>query len=118
MRCITLNACKIFCTNFPGCHPPLSYSRRHTLSDYAGGPLCQSGHGYPSRYLRPAAALLGEQTLCEMLKKLSYYMRMCHFGGSESKLILGVFVHSSLQIIKRYILLVWWKIQALIFSYS
>ena len=61
MRCLTLNACKIFCTNFPGCHPPFSYSRRHTLSDYVGGPLCQSGHGYPSRYVRPAAALLGDK---------------------------------------------------------
>ena len=59
MRCLTLNACKIFCTNFPGCHPPFSYSSRHTLSDYVGGPLCQSGHGYPSRYVRPAAALKG-----------------------------------------------------------
>ena len=56
MRCLTLNACKIFCTNFPGCHPPFSYSRKHTLSDYVGGPLCQSGHGYPSRYVRPAAS--------------------------------------------------------------
>ena len=57
MRCLTLNACKMFCTNLPGCHPPFSYSRRHTLSDYVGGPLCQSGHGYPFRYVRPAAAL-------------------------------------------------------------
>ena len=58
MRSLTLNACKIFYTHLLGCHPPFSYSRRHTLSDYVGGPLCQSGHGYPSRYARPASALL------------------------------------------------------------
>ena len=31
MRGINLHPCKNVCTNFPGCHPPFSYSRRHTL---------------------------------------------------------------------------------------
>ena len=72
MRCLTLNACKIsFCTNIPGCYPPFSYSRRHTLSDYVGGPLCQSGHGYPSRYVRSAAALCLDVAKIEADKELA-----------------------------------------------
>ena len=84
MRCITLNACKIFCTNFPGCHPPLSYSRRHTLSDYVGGPLCQSGHGYPSRYLRPAAALNADSKLTLKLHIYTKEHTVCYTRNGNS----------------------------------